>query len=315
MAYLHIDNLYKNQKILMFNECYALEKVHGTSAWLSYSPTESMTVQGDDGKLMKIYNTVPSRLSFYAGGGKHDEFVKLFDAEAIRLKLDELTPEKHTIIYGEYYGPMHKMIKTYGDKMRFVAFEVRVGGSWLSVPNAEEICKELGIEFVHYKRIRTNIQEIDAERDAPSEQAKRNGMVASTDKWGFCPPIREGIVLRPIEEMTLNNGDRIIAKHKRDELRETKTPRQVSSEDLAKIEEAKAIADEWVTEERLNHILGRGVEAKIENTGKIIALVTEDILREAEGEIVDSPNARKEIARSTALMFKMLLKQELNERT
>ena len=32
MAYQHIDNLYKNQDILKFKECYALEKIHGTSA-------------------------------------------------------------------------------------------------------------------------------------------------------------------------------------------------------------------------------------------------------------------------------------------
>ena len=35
MAYLHIDNLYKNQEILMFKECYALEKIHGTSGTIT----------------------------------------------------------------------------------------------------------------------------------------------------------------------------------------------------------------------------------------------------------------------------------------
>ena len=32
MGYLHIENLYKAQDILLFRECYALEKVHGTAA-------------------------------------------------------------------------------------------------------------------------------------------------------------------------------------------------------------------------------------------------------------------------------------------
>lgn len=307
MAYLHIDNLYKNQKILMLSECYAMEKIHGTSAWLSYSPAEFIDATEFGYSQPNMVEIKPSRLNFFAGGGSYDEFVKLFDASTIRTKLDKLTPNKHTIIYGEYYGPLQKMGKTYGDKMKFVVFEVRVGGAWLNVPKAEEIANSLGLEFVHYKLIRTTIEEIDAERDAPSEQAKRNGMVASTDRWGFCPPIREGIVLRPLEELTLNNGDRVIAKHKRAELKETATHREVSKEALAKIDEAKAIANEWVTIERLNHILD-GVEAKIENTGQVIALMIEDILREADGEIVDSPNARKEISRHTALMFKELLK-------
>jgi hypothetical protein len=77
-------------------------------------------------------------------------------------------------------------------------------------------------------------------------------------------------------------------------------------------EDARAIANEWVTLERLNHVLNRGeVEAKIENTGKIIELMTEDIVREAEGEIVDSPDARKQIGRLTALMFKDFIKGEI----
>ena len=29
MSYMDMDNLYKNQDILMFKECYALEKLHG----------------------------------------------------------------------------------------------------------------------------------------------------------------------------------------------------------------------------------------------------------------------------------------------
>lgn len=29
MAYAHIDNLYKDQTILLFRECFALEKIHG----------------------------------------------------------------------------------------------------------------------------------------------------------------------------------------------------------------------------------------------------------------------------------------------
>ena len=36
MGYAHIENLYKNQTILLFRRCWALEKVHGTSAHITY---------------------------------------------------------------------------------------------------------------------------------------------------------------------------------------------------------------------------------------------------------------------------------------
>ena len=185
-----------------------------------------------------------------------------------------------------------------------MAFEVKIGDTWLNVPNAEDFCNKLGIEFVHYRRIPTTMEAIDAERDAPSEQAIRNGMGSH---------MREGIVLRPIEEITLNSGERVVAKHKRDEFRETNTPRKViSPEKIKMIEDAKAIANEWVTHERLMHILGRGeLEAKIENTGKVIGLMIEDVMREAKGEIKESPDANKQIGRLTALMFKEHLKENL----
>lgn len=302
MAYLDIDNLYKDQQILMLKECYAMEKIHGTSAHLSYSPPKQ--------PLPEIIGEQPdsaeSGLAFFAGGGKHEDFVKLFDAEEIKGRIIEIAPpNKKVHVYGEYYGgKMQKMSNIYGVVMKFVAFEVKIGDTWLNVPNAENFCNNLGIEFVHYRRIPTTMEAIDAERDAPSEQAIRNRMGEHH---------REGIVLRPLEEITLNSGKRVIAKHKRDEYRETNTPRKVISEEKLKvIENAKAIANEWVTHERLNHILTRGVvEATIENTGKIIALMTDDILREAEGEIVDTPDARKQIGRLTALMFKQHLHNEL----
>jgi hypothetical protein len=293
----------------MFKECYALEKIHGTSAWISYTPA---TITPFPPPCQKASTITASRLDFFAGGGDYSEFVKLFDAEAIHRKLDEeITSNKHVHIYGEYYGgKMMKMSRTYGGEMNFVAFEVKIGDCWLNVPKAEKLANSLGLEFVYYKLIPVTMEAINAECDDVSVQAIRNGMKENTDHLGFCPPVREGIVLRPLEEVVLNSGDRVIAKHKREQFRETNTPREVSPEKLKKVEEAKAIANEWVTRERLNHILGKGVIQKIENTGQIIALMTDDIIREAAGEIVDSPSARKEIARQTALLFKERLKNE-----
>jgi len=292
MSYLKIDNLYKAQEILLFKECYAMEKLHGTSSWISYK----------DG-----------RVAFFAGGSNHEEFVKLFDENFLKDKFSVIDIGKSMHVYGEAYGgKLQGMSKTYGDKLKFAAFEVKIGDTWLNVLKAEKFTRDLGLDFVHYKRIFTKLEDIDAERDSPSEQAVKNGMGNSTDKWGFCPPIREGIVLRPLEEVVLNNGKRIITKHKRDELRETKTPRPVNADRLIILTKAKEIADEWVTLERLNHILTSGVvEVDIANTGKIINLMAEDIIKEAYNEIIDTPEVRKTIGRETALMFKEYLKSQL----
>jgi len=63
MSYLSIDNLYKNQTILLFKECYAMEKIHGTSAHISYQN---------------------SNIGFFSGGSKHEDFIKLFNREELK---------------------------------------------------------------------------------------------------------------------------------------------------------------------------------------------------------------------------------------
>lgn len=280
MSYMHIDNLYKNQDILMYKECYAMEKIHGTSAHITYKS---------------------GRVGFFAGGGKYESFVVLFDEEALKERFGEIIIGDESItVYGESYGGKQQgMSEVYGKEGRFVAFEVKIGDSWLNVQKAEGVVKGLGLDFVPYNQIPCSMSAIDAERDARSVQAERNGMGAHP---------REGIVLRPLEEVTKNNGNRIIAKHKTDAFSETKTKREVSPEKLKMLEESRAIAEEWVTPMRLKHILsGNGVELAMENIGKLIPLMIEDVTREAEGEIVDSPNARKEIGRHTALMCKRML--------
>ena len=283
MAYLHIDNLYKNQEILQFKECYALEKIHGTSANISYNN-----------------NT----LHLFPGGEKYELFVSLFDRDELKKKIELLGVEK-IIIYGEAYGGKQQGMKdTYGDKLKFVAFEVRIEKNWLSVPQAEEIVKKLGLEFVHYVKIQTKLSSIDRELYADSVQAIRNGMGVGKK--------REGIVLRPLIEMTKNNGERIIVKHKRGDFRETKTERKITDPDKLKIlTDAKAIAQEWVTPMRLNHILDKIKNPSMQKMKEIILSMLDDIKREGKGEIVWNKAVEKAVGRKTANMTKEYFKNKL----
>jgi hypothetical protein len=285
MSYMHIENLYKAQEIFMFKECFAMEKIHGTSSHVSFNAGE---------------------VKFFSGGCSNLEFVKLFNKDVLQEKLKSMT-ESTVFVYGEAYGgKLMGMSATYGKGLRFVAFEVKIGDCWLNVSKAHAFCESLGLDFVPYVKIPCTLEAIDAERDKPSVQAVKLGMGSH---------LREGIVLRPIEEFTMNNGSRVIAKHKRDEFMETSTPRKVVDPDqLQVLSDAKAIADEWATLERLNHVLdGNSIELRIENTGKVIKLMCEDIFREAGIEVRGSQVADREIGRATALMFKEKLKSQLKE--
>ena len=202
-------------------------------------------------------------------------------------------------VFGEAYGGRQQaQSHRYGKQLRFVAFDVKVGDHWLDVPNAQQVALRLGLDFVHFVKVPTDLASLDAQRDAPSEQARRNGIEA--------PQTREGVVLRPVREFRDNNGDRIISKHKNDIERETKTPRDVAV-DPAKLQvlaAAEAIAEEWVTPTRLDHVLDKLPGAGMQDTPKVIAAMIEDVVREGKDEIVDSKDARRAIGSATAKLFK-----------
>jgi hypothetical protein len=286
MGYLHIENLYKNQTILLFKECYAMEKIHGTSAHIGWK-FETKT------------------LHFSSGGESHEKFCNLFNIGELKDKLVEMFPNVDVVIFGEAYGGKQQgMSHTYGKDLKFIGFDVKVSEVWLNVPNAEDVCTKLGLEFVHYNKIEVSLENLTAIRDMPSVQAARNG--CGTDKK------REGVVLRPLVEMRLNNGERVICKYKPDEQMETKTKREINPEQVKILEDAKAIAEEWVTNLRLEHVLQKlPTDISMESMGDIIKAMIEDVYREGSGEIVESREATKAIGNKTVQLFKQKLNSTL----
>jgi len=289
MGYAHINNLYKDQRILDFPECYALEKIHGTSAHVSI-----------DAKKIK----------FFAGGESYPKFVALFDQDALRDAYEDLPVSyvgKKVVLYGEAYGGKQQgMSYLYGPELKFAVFDVKVGDEWMSVPTAEALGDHFDLEFVHYIRMpTTNLDDLDAERDKDSVQMVRNGVDPATIPEGKTA-IREGVVLRPIIEAHYRRRNRICAKHKSVAFDERKkTPKIQDPAQMKILADANAIAEEWVTPMRLEHILDKlPKDIGMEDTPRVLHAMTADILREAKGEIVDSKPARSAICRATAILFK-----------
>lgn len=291
MGYAKITNLYKCQDIQLFRECWAMEKIHGSSGSITVSLSDS-------GELVTSYLT---------GGASHVLVEQIFNAT--ELSKAEVVKEilasqnaKELTVYGELYGgSMQKMAHRYGPTLKFVGFDVEFTSSagksyFLNIPDAEKICLQVGIEFIHYVRSATDTDTLNALRDEPSVQAKRNGIEGDQP--------REGIVCRPLVEMLDSFGERVVAKHKQDSERETKAPRVVG-EKLAVLEEAQAVADEWVTETRLQHVLDKLPQGiGIDKTVDVIKAMTNDILVEGAGEFVDSKDVRSAVSKKTAALFK-----------
>jgi len=285
MGYLHIDNLYKDQTILLFKECYAMEKIHGTSAHVGWKFEQK-------------------KINYFTGEN-HQVFLSLFDEQFLIKKFEEIFPDQNVVVFGEHYGgKCQGMSGTYGKVSKFIGFDVKVGDVWLNVPNANDVCNQFNIEFVAWSKIDVNLENLLAIRDTPSIQAQRNG--CGDDKK------REGVVLRPLVEMRTNNGDRVICKYKPDEEMETKTKREVSPEQLKVLSDAKEIAEEWVTNLRLEHVLQKFPEGtSMESMGDIIKAMIEDVYREGRDEIVESKEVGKAIGGVTVKLFKAKLQNTL----
>ena len=294
MGYLHIDNLYKPQAqdILLMKECYALEKIHGTSANIYFK------FDGNQGVYIK----------YFSGGVSYNSFVDIFDFVEDTIFDHDDMPNEFTVFGEAYGGSCQKMSNVYGKDLKFVVFDVKVktelGEFWLDVINAEDIANKLGLEFVHYVKIPTDIEIINKERDKPSTQAERNGM--GNDKWS------EGVILRPLIELTKNNGKRFICKHKREKYRETKSKREVTPERFAVLSNAEEVADEWVTEMRLIHVLDKlDGDKDMTIMKRLIPAMIEDVKREGEDEIEWSKEVSSAITRKTGIVLREYLKNNI----
>lgn len=320
MGYLgHINNLYREPEFLTGpdTEVIVLEKIHGTSAHVGYR-LETYRNQDRDSILE------PEQLFFFSGGEKRDNFLQLFDHDALRGKLRHECQARGAdsiTVYGEAYGGKQQGMKaTYGDSLRFVAFDVKVGGAWLSVADAWGLCWFLGLDFVWWAKVPNKLEALDAARDQDSQQAIKNGMGPGK--------LAEGVVIRPLVERCDHRGNRVILKHKRKEFRETTKPREVSLERVQVLQDAQAIADEWVTEERLSHVLDKlaagriaasidaGTTATYEHSGfqpkdtpEVIRAMFEDVRREGDGEIEWSKEAERCVGQRTAKLFKARVTQ------
>jgi len=279
MAYLSIENLYRSkaQEILLFKELYALEKVHGTSANISWK----------EGKV-----------SYFPGGESLSKFKSLFNEERLVKHFTELGHEE-VVVYGEAYGgSCQKMSYMYGPELRFIVFDVFINNIWLDVPNMDEVATRLEQEVVPWRKIVCDLAAIDNERDRPSEVAVRRGFTEEH--------IREGVVLRPLAEMFNRYGERMIVKHKHEKFGERKTPQKVEDPSKLKVlTEATAVAEEWVTEMRLEHVLQKLPQGiGLESMQRVLQAMVEDVLKESTGEIVDSKEARNAINKKTVELFK-----------
>lgn len=301
MGYRKIPNLQINHPLFLFKEVYAMEKIHGTSSHII------LTWTGEKWEWKA-----------FAGGIKYNDFVFMLNTRyqmstEVIAKLTALTTGKDLkkiILYGEGYGGRCQGMGDVYGPLNFVVFEVVKDDRWCGVEESAYFVNQIGLPFVYYERGPATVEWLDSQRNRPSEQAKRNGMGDTL--------MGEGIVVRAPMELYDDNDGRLLAKYKRENFKETRTARSLTEEDVEALNDAKEIAEEWVVEERLNHVLsalvtrmspvGETRPLTIKDTGLVIQEMIQDVSVEAAGQIEWSDAAAKAISKKTAELFHRRLK-------
>jgi hypothetical protein len=281
MGYIHIENLDtpKGRRLLLFKEVYALEKVFGTSARIDWR----------DGTVF-----------FSSGGSDAVLFKEFFNEEQLKDGFRKLGHPRISINGEAYGGKEQGQSGRYGNELRFIVFDIKIGDLWLAVPNMQQVSDSLGLETVPWTKISTDIDKLRELRDAPSEVAVRRGVPKAVD--------REGVVLRPLIELKANDGERLIAKFKGKMFSERKTWKDDPTAVSPVLVKADSVAEEWVTEMRLTHVLqhiqATGTIAGLRSDGGIVgSAVLEDVRREAGGEIVWNKETERAVKRKGAQLF------------
>ncbi len=338
MGYIHIPNLSRDDSVLQFRLVFASEKVDGTSASVSWSRVSNEEAEEEIsrhglrkvGDSMFVGRTAPNtsvrlykledyhgsvsnadgygRMEHRAGCHDPDDFAeRIMDGSIVQGVMRKAEAvgkdplDTPFTVHGELYGgKLQGMSKTYGQEVRFIAFDVLVNGRWLPMDLAAEFCSSIGVDFVPVTVVADPSEErLTRLRDSPSEVARRNGCSGNKDRYGNCPPIREGIVIRPTREFFTSRMERVIAKFKRPEFSETKSRKdcafKASEEDEAKTASILESVDEWVVDTRLSHVLDKlsmpnPEKSDLRRSGEVIKAMVEDVTREGGlKELVSKP--------------------------
>lgn len=305
MGYEHIEHLYKHPEFFKdFTQAYALEKIHGTSTWISFKNTAQISFEQNDTISINDFS-----LTFHSGGEKSESFIALFDQEFLRKELFQIITKNKWFeirIHGEAYGgKQQKMAETYGSKLKFIVFDVKINGEcFLNITESENIAKELILDFVHYEIGPCDPKWFDQQTKMHSIQAIKNGM--GEDK------LREGIIVRPIIETVNFANKRIIYKHKNPEFWEIASDRPLG-EKLVVMNDVYQIANEWITKQRIEHVINHIIserekkEIELKDICLLVKRIIDDVKREAEGEIEWSIGAEKEMKKRAGFMFKNMI--------
>ena len=281
---------------------YITEKIHGANSQIAFYRNDEK--KGWDVKYGKRTSFIDEDAKFYnlpvVLRRLMPNFRKFIDKMCTTWSGEDVSWQyKAVIFYGEIFGGAypHKEVDKdspllphngvngntvqhgvwYCPENDWACFDVRVqrfDGTWEFVDQLFFFmhCEDAGVPTVPLLAITSNLKEALAyPNDGESVVYKRYGLPKIEGN------IMEGVVIKPVKDMTLSTGERAVIKNKNDhfkEIRHHNIARTIEpdSPEALLIEQAK----DYITEARLDNVISHFGEVERKDVGTIIGLLGKD---------------------------------------
>lgn len=263
------------------------EKIHGSNFQLDYENGD-VTAGKRSAKL-----TESELMGFF----RADLIVAKYKAKVLQLAsiLELQVPEGLPFdmkIYGELYGgvyphidiekdPEAKQVQKgifYSPHNEFAAFDIAINDRFLPDDVMEDLLKQVDIPVCPLL-VEGTFEEVMAytnEGQSVVAQVLHNLPVIEDN-------IMEGLVLKPMIPVNLNDGSRVLLKNKNDKWSEKSDKTKVPKATIVMTDEQKEVytsLSSRVTENRLKNVISHFGSITNKDFGKLLALMTQDIVTE-----------------------------------
>jgi Rnl2 family RNA ligase len=285
------------------NECCVTEKYHGANCSFFLN----------DGKICFGKRTSP-----IVTENDFKQFFNCYDLVQETIpqinKLFSLLKGKQLIVYGELIGGKYEGFKSdkykpiqrgisYRPDYAFVFFDIMVDGNFLNYDKCIELFEKVGLYYakILFRGTADECLKWSSEhRENPTFYPEEHKFPTLEDN------IREGHVIKPLDQLFFKNGNRVYLKDKGIKFQEKKNDTQKekkksNSEDV----EWKNYADNailYVTKQRLANILSKFGTPEEKDVKKLCELLFQDVINDYTEEI-QCPDLRKTIGKNGYTSF------------
>ena len=309
--YPSITNSYSERFLDKIHSCkythetkwYVTEKIHGAN-FSYWSDGQEVKVASRSQFVDTNFMKASSAIEKYIDSAKY----------LSKSLMNEYGNVEHVVIFGELYGNGIQKGIQYGEK-DFIVFDVAIKRNsedeltFLTLPSIEYFAEESGFEIVDPLYIGTleNCLKYPNDFDSKILDIKDN--------------ICEGVVIKPIQNITFSSGTRVILKNKNDKWSEKQ---RVKTNNKPKnfTHELQPQILEYITENRFNNLMSKlgGIESLTsKDFGKVLGMYSSDVIEEliADGLLIESWKKDEKLKplgswvtnQSKALLIELFLKK------